>query len=70
MTVITRPRVLLASIMTDNFMAMSLFIGNQPIGIVYADQRQAKSKIDAELFSRFKQLISLTSKALTLLAKR
>ena len=64
------PATLLASIMTDNFMAMSLFIGNQPIGIVYADQRQAKSKIDAELFSRFKQLISLTSKALTLLAKR
>jgi hypothetical protein len=64
------PSNMLASILTDNFMAMSLFVGNKPIGIVYADQRKAPHPITADLFSQFKQLISLTSKALTLLAKR
>jgi len=64
------PSNMLASLMTDNFMAMSLFIGNKPIGVVYADRHQAPQPITADLFSQFKQLISMTSKALTLLAKR
>ena len=64
------PPSLMASIMTNQFIAMSLFIGNQPLGIVYADRTGTAQTLDPSSFSQFKQLISLTSKALTLLAKR
>lgn len=64
------PQSLLASIMTDNFIAMSLFIGTTPLGIVYADRSNTGAGISAVLSSQFKQLITLTSKALTLLSKR
>ena len=64
------PPGMMASVMTDSFVAMSLFIGSRPIGIVYADQRQAAQPLDGESFAQFKHLISLTSKALTMKAKR
>ena len=64
------PTSLLASIMTNNFMAMSLFIGVKPIGIIYADRAGCAQAIDDSAFVQFKSLISLTSKALTLLAKK
>ncbi len=64
------PQSLQASIMTHDFLAMSLFIGNQPIGLVYADRSNTPQTLDPATFTRFKQLISLTSKALTLLSKR
>ena len=60
----------MTSIMTDNFLAMSLFIGEKPIGIVYADRSNLAQNIDVNTFAQFKQLVTLTSKALTLLAKR
>jgi len=64
------PQSLLASIMTNNFLAMSLFIGQQPIGLLYADRTDSTTALDQDTFTQFKQLASLTSKALTLLSKR
>ena len=64
------PQRLLASIMTTNFMAMSLFIGNKPVAVIYADRSIDKQGISAAQYQVFKQSIGLTSKALTLLAKR
>ena len=64
------PQRFLASIMTNNFVAMSLFIGNRPIAIIYADRSSQQQKISAAQYQQFKQTIGLTSKALTLLAKR
>ncbi len=64
------PKSLLASIMTPSFLAMSLFVGKKPIGIIYADRSETTIPIDEKDFTQFKQLISLTSKALTFLANR
>ena len=64
------PQSLMAHIMTDQFLAMSLFIGSNPVGIVYVDRSDTATPIDQTLFSQFKQLITLTSKALTLLSKK
>lgn len=57
-------------IKTNNFCIMSLFVGVKPIAILYADQRSAITEVDERSFSQFKQLITLTSKALTLLVKK
>ena len=64
------PERLVASIMTSNFIAMSLFMGSQPIAIIYADCASDQQDISAAQYQQFKQTIGLTSKALTLLAKR
>lgn len=64
------PSSLMASIMTDNFVAMSLFIGDKPIGVIYSDRSNVDEEIGETQFAQFKQLVSVTSKALTLLAKR
>lgn len=64
------PQSFMASIMTNQFVAMSLFVGDKPIGVIYADRTDSTQPVDQALFTQFKQLISLTSKALTLLAKR
>ena len=64
------PASLLASIMTTDFLAMSLFIGEKPIGIIYADRTETTDKLDEKAFTQFKQLISLTSKVLTVISKR
>lgn len=64
------PQSFMASIMTDNFLAMSLFIADKPLGIVYADRSNTTETIDPEIFTQFKKLISFTSKALTLISKR
>jgi len=60
----------LANIMTSDFLAMSLFIAEKPIGIIYADRSQSTTPIDENTFLQFKQLVSLTGKALTIIAKR
>ena len=64
------PPSLLASIMTTDFLAMSLFIGEKPVGIIYADRTDTIDKLDEKAFTEFKQLITLTSKALTVISKR
>ena len=62
------PPDLLKSSDCHDFVAMSLFIGEKPIGIVYADRHNSSIGIDEPAFSQFKKLISLTSKALKMLS--
>jgi HD-like signal output (HDOD) protein len=64
------PKSLLDSSGTEDFVAMSLFIAEKPIGIIYADRHTALTGIDEGAFSQFKQLILLTSKALGLLVRK
>lgn len=64
------PQSLMAAIMTDDFLVMSLFIGAMPLGLIYADRSNSPQPVDQQVFTQFKQLISLTSKALTFLAKK
>ncbi len=64
------PSSFLASIMTNDFLAMSLFIGSKPVGIVYADRTNTNIKLDEEAFNQFKKLITLSSKALTFLSTK
>lgn len=64
------PPSLLECTGTHDFVAMSLFIGEKPIGIVYADRFEATPGIDENGFNQFKQLISLTSKALKMLSSK
>jgi len=40
----------LANIMTSDFLAMSLFIAEKPIGIIYADRSQSTTPIDENTF--------------------
>ena len=64
------PQSLLVNIKTTKFLAMSLFIGEKPIGIIYADRTGSTKEIDEKSFKQYQQLITLTSKALTFLAKK
>lgn len=64
------PLSLLSEINTNNFCAMSLFIAEKPVGIIYADRSNATKPLDNSAFNQFKQLITLASKALTLVAKK
>ena len=64
------PPTLLSEINTNNFCAMSLFIGEKPVGIIYADRSTVSNPLDDSAFNQFKQLITLASKALTLVAKK
>ncbi len=64
------PPSLMANIMTSNFLMMSLFIGPKPIGIIYADMNEKSQEITQQHFSLFKNIISLSCKALTLISKR
>ena len=63
------PPSLLARLDTRDFVAMSVFIGDKPIGIMLAD-RKGRGEIEADDFRLFKQLVGLCNKALTLLARR
>jgi len=64
------PPELLKSTDCHDFVAMSLFIGEKPIGIVYADRYNSTPEIDKHIFGQFKQLISLTSQALKMLSTK
>lgn len=64
------PQSFLASIMTNNFFAMSLFINDKPVGFIYADHTDSSKDLTEEMFRSFKQLILLSSKALTLLGRK
>jgi HD-like signal output (HDOD) protein len=63
------PPSLLARLDTRDFAAMSVFIGDKPIGIILAD-RKGRGDIEAGDFRLFKQVVGLCNKALTLLARR
>ena len=59
-----------AAFLHEHFYLMSLFVGSRPIGLIFADRAQAVTQLDKATYVRFKSAIILTSKALTLLARR
>jgi HD-like signal output (HDOD) protein len=63
------PQSFQASIMTNSFFAMSLFINNKAIGIIYADNSDSGEELNKELFNQFKHTVVTSSKALTFFAK-
>lgn len=48
----------------DGFYAASMFIGEQPVGIFYADRHHASRTLDAEAYHQFKQLVLAASRAM------
>lgn len=54
----------------ENFLLMSLFIGTQPVGLIFADRAPGVPPLDKSAFLRFKSAIALTANALTRLAER
>lgn len=63
------PQHFQASTMTNNFFAMSLFINDKAIGIIYADRSNCAEELNKELFEQFKHTVVASSKALTFIAK-
>ncbi len=59
-----------ATCLCNNFVMMSIFVGNRPFGLVYCDRSISGESIDKAGYNRFKADIMITSKALTFLAKR
>ena len=49
---------------TPSFMAMSVFIGDKPFGLLYADRRNAGCHLDARSFETFKRLVTLITRRL------
>ncbi len=54
----------------ENFFLMSLFVGDRPVGLVFADRAPGVPPLDKKIYLRFKSAILLTAKALTRLAER
>ena len=59
-----------ATCLCNNFVLMSLFIGDKPVGLIYCDRSISGEAIDRMSYARFKADVMMTSKALTYLAKR
>jgi len=59
-----------ATCLCDNFVLMSFFIGNKPVGLVYADHSKGTKGIDSASYQEFKSSVMTTSKILTYLAKQ
>jgi HD-like signal output (HDOD) protein len=64
------PQNFLACTMTNNFFAMSLFINDKAIGIIYVDRSNSGEELNKELFTQFKHTVITSSKALAFLAKK
>lgn len=58
-----------ATCLCDNFVLMSVFIGNKPIGLVYCDRQHTKNPVDNASYREFKSSVMMASKALTYLVK-
>ncbi|MCP4075647.1 MAG: hypothetical protein GY744_05640 [Gammaproteobacteria bacterium] len=56
--------------MTKKLLATSLFNGEKPVAIIYTDHSKSTIPITEKDFTQYKQLISLSSKALAFLAKK
>jgi len=54
----------------ENFYLMSLFVADQPIGLLFADRALSVTQLDKPTYLRFKSAIMLTGKALTYLIQR
>ncbi len=63
------PGNLKASCLCDNFVLMSIFIGNRPIGLLYCDRQNSDQTIDNACYKEFKSSVMNASKALTYLVK-
>lgn len=61
------PDNFIASAQSQNFFLMSLFIGAEPIGVIYCDNTKTLGEAG---YKTFKSNVSLTAKALTFLAQR
>ena len=59
-----------AACLCDSFVLMSVFIGNKPVGLIYADRSSSQSDIDNRVYQEFKTSIITSSKILTYLSKR
>ncbi|BCL75193.1 hypothetical protein JHS3_09290 [Jeongeupia sp. HS-3] len=57
------PASVLAQVGDEDFCAMSLFVGDKAVGMLFADRAPA-SPIDAQTYQYFKQICQLTSRAL------
>lgn len=66
----TLPPRFKTSFLHENFFLMSLYVGANPIGLVFCDRAQAAAKLDKISYVKFKSAITLISKALTNLARR
>jgi len=64
------PPRLLATSQTRDFVAMSLFINDKPVAVIYADQQGKSASISQAEFNHFKQTVSFCSKALAFLQKK
>jgi len=59
-----------ASCLCNSFVLMSFFIGNKPVGLVYADRSKGTHEIDSASYQEFKASVITTGKILTYLAKQ
>jgi len=65
------PGLFKAATLSENFFIMSLFIGNKPIGIIYADcSGRTDFSLDKSSFINFKANVFFASKALNLIAEK
>ena len=58
-----------ASFLHESFFLMSLFIGNNPVGMIFCDRAHAVTRLDKVTYVKFKSAIMLASKALTYLVR-
>lgn len=63
------PGKLRAACLCDTFVIMSIFVGNNPIGLIYCDRQQTETSIDDKSYQAFKSSVMMTNKALTYLVK-
>ena len=54
----------LSTLGNKNFMAMSLFARNKPIGVVYSDTSQEELQISENEYEVFKKICHFTSEAI------
>ncbi len=54
----------------ENFFLMSLFVGDRPLGLIFADRALAVTQLDKATYLKFKSATLLTTRALTELARR
>ncbi len=63
------PGNLKAVCLSNNFVMMSIFIGSNPVGLLYCDRQHIEKPIDSRSYMAFKSSVMMTSKVLTYLVK-
>lgn len=58
------PTAFQALVQTENFFALSVFFGEKPIGLFYADRHNSPQPPDATAYHQFKQLAMAATKAM------